>query len=65
MCTYSRQGSSHTISLSKDELILLIALIHEGLENMKGKVDSSDLVRMKLDAAEHFVAEFNRSIMVE
>ena len=61
---YRKESELHVLSLDKDELIMLIALLHEGLERIAEKKAAGDrLAATKYDGAQWFVDELNTQIM--
>jgi len=61
---YSVRGESHLLTLDKDELITLVALVHEGLENIRKKSESgNELAELKHEDAHSFVSKFNEKIL--
>lgn len=61
---YKTNGERHSLELDKDELITLIAAIHEGLENIEAKSrDGNQLAIMKYESTRKFVSELNMKIM--
>lgn len=60
---YKIDGEAHVLTFDKDELILLIAIVHEGLEAIKGKESGSVLAAGKYDSARIFVSELNNKIL--
>jgi hypothetical protein len=62
---YDRDGELHVLSLDKDEFIMLIALVHEGLERISEKRALGDqLATMKHEGAELLVQEINEKVMM-
>ena len=56
--------SSYMLVLDKDELITLVALVHEGLESMQQKTRAgSQLAKEKYEGAMPFVAALNKKIL--
>lgn len=52
------------LKLSKDQLITLVALVHEGLENIEQKSNSgNELAMVKLEDSRAFVSKLNGEIL--
>jgi hypothetical protein len=61
---YRVAGGTHSLNMDKDELITLVALIHEGLERLDEKSKSGTfMASSKLESAQSFVTQLNRKIM--
>ena len=61
---YKKEESKHIVELDKDELITLIALIHEARESLRFKAQSSNSISIvKYEGAVAFVDELNKLIM--
>lgn len=61
---YSVEGEWHLLKLSKDQLITLVALVHEGLENIEQKSNSgNELAKVKLEDSRAFVSKLNGEIL--
>ncbi|MHB2036124.1 MAG: hypothetical protein ACYCPW_05195 [Nitrososphaerales archaeon] len=61
---YKKEDSNHILMLDKDELIMLISLVHEARESLRSKAGSSDTIStVKYEGAVAFVDELNRQIM--
>jgi len=61
---YKKEESKNIVELDKDELITLIALVHEARESLRLKAESRDsLSTVKYESAVTFVDELNKLIM--
>ena len=61
---YRAEGETHHITLNKDEMLVLVSLIHEGLENLQRKATTNSWVEAaKYESGKHFVDDLNRRVM--
>ena len=61
---YSVKDESHLLTLTKDELITLVALVHEGMENIEQKSQSgNELAKLKHEDSRTFVSKLNGKIL--
>jgi len=63
---YEYENGIHLLKLEKNEMIMLIAVIHEGLECLRKKSGAEDvLASIKYDNALMFTNKLNSKIMKE
>ena len=61
---YTLEGETHRITMNKDEMLVLVSLVHEGLENLQQKAAANNWVELaKYESGKRFVDDMNRSIM--
>lgn len=61
---YRSVGERHELELDKNELIMLIAILHEGLESLRTKAVSGEaLATMKYENASALVNALSKSII--
>ena len=61
---YKKENSNHIVTLDKDELIMLVSLVHEARESLRSKAETNDTISaVKYEGAVAFVDELNRQIM--
>lgn len=61
---YQLVGEKHILELDKNELIMLIAVLHEGLESLRTKAVSGEaLAKMKFENATVLLNEISKSII--
>ena len=61
---YKVEGGIHHIELTKNEMLILVSLVHEGLENLQRKASSNSWIEVsKYDSSKRFVDDLNQRIM--
>jgi hypothetical protein len=60
---YEVDGTYHRITLDKDEMLILISLLSEGLENLLRKAGASLVNTGKYNTGKIFVDDLNQRIM--